>query len=670
VSPADSKPRSRLARLVQLAAIVFAALTLLDWLLGGTLLAALWALSFACLLLLASAWLFRIVWRRFFWSVGRRLAFSYLLLGLLPIALMSVLAIFTAFLLGGFLLGHLYRDSVEALRHELETAAHARLLEDADHGEGGLRAADGPLRFAEYWRGRRVGGAGEAPLAWPQWLEEASTRSADDAEERRRPFIALADGTVSIAAAASDGERGVLVWLGDDVARSLRERGHFWAQLYRSDDPRELQTTRVQLGERAIVLRGLWVRRTPEELAEFYRVCPPEAQPPGVWDRPLLLWMARSPRLRGLADGAQVADSVSISLAGSPRTLVRSLLSESEEADSSAWLALAGFGVLMLEIYAAAAALAVVMIFGLSRAVNRLSRATDTIARGDFSVRIPVRRKDQLGALQTSFNGMAEHLQELVATAVQKEALDKELALARKVQQDLLPREIAPRPDVEISTHFEPSAAIGGDYYDVLPRGATGVAFVVADVAGHGLAAGLRMAMVKSALALMIEDGEAPERVFERLNRLIRVRAGERGFVTATLALFEPSSGALELANAGHPPTYLVRVDGSVEEILLPGPPLGGLPGPPGRGARTVEPGDAVVWLSDGLIEARSPRGDLFGYDRVREHLGGPPASAVVVRDRLLAAVRAHTGGAAPEDDRTLVVMLYRGDGGSSPRNE
>jgi len=670
VTEADSKPRSRLARLVQVAAAIFAVVTLLDWLFGGTLLAALWALSFACLLLLASAWLFRAVWRRFFWSVGRRLAFSYLLLGLLPIVLMSVLAIFATFLLGAFLLGHLYRDSVETLRHQLETAAHARLLEEADHGEGGSRSGDGPLRFAEYWRGRRVGGSDEAPVVWPQWLEEASTHSADDAEERRRPFVALADGTVSIAAAASDGDRGVLVWFGDDVARSLRERGRFWAQLYRSDDPREIQTTRIQLGERAIVLRGLWVRRTPEELAEFYRVCPAETQPPGVWDRPLLLWMARSPRLRALADGAEVADSVSISLAGSPRSLARSLLSESEEADSSAWLALVGFGVLMLEIYAAAAALAVVMIFGLSRAVNRLSRATDTIARGDFSVRIPVKRKDQLGALQSSFNGMAEHLQELVATAVQKEALDKELALARKVQQDLLPREIAPRPDVEISTHFEPSAAIGGDYYDVLPSGSTGIAFVVADVAGHGLAAGLRMALVKSALALMIEDGEPSPRIFDRLNRLIRVRAGERGFVTATLAIFEPASGALEIANAGHPPSYLVRADGEVEEIVLPGPPLGGLPGPPGRGARTLHTGDAIVWLSDGLIEARSPRGDLFGYDRVREHLTGPPSSAVVVRDRLLAAIRAHTGGAAAEDDRTLVVMVYRGAGGSSPRNE
>ncbi len=664
------KPRSRLARLIQLAAVLFVVVSVLDTIVGGALLGTLWGLALACLLLLACVWLFRVVWRRFFWSVGRRLAFSYVVLGLLPILLMAILAGFTAYLLGDLLLGHLYRDSVEALRHDLDAMAHGRLLEEADHGEGSVRAAEGPLRFAEYWRGRRTGGADEAPISWPLWLEEASSKSQEDLEERRRPFLALADGSIAIAAAASDGERGVLVWYGGDVAQALRERGRFWAQLYRSDDPRELQVTRIQLGERAILLRGLWVRRTPEELAEFYRVCPPAVQPPSLWDRPLLLWMARSPRLRALADGSEVADSVSISLAASPRSLARSLLSESESADSSTSLALIGFGVLMLEIYAAAAALAVFMIYGLSRAVNRLSRATDAITQGDFSVRIPVKRQDQLGALQRSFNGMAEHLQELVATAVQKEALDKELALARTVQQDLLPREIAPRPEVEISTHFEPSAAIGGDYYDILPSGSSAIAIVVADVAGHGLAAGLRMAMVKSALTLLIEDGDPPEEIFARLNRLLKGRPGERGFVTATLALFDPLSGELELANAGHPPTYLVRSGGAVEEIVLPGPPLGGLPGAPGRGSRSIAPGDALVWLSDGLIEARSPRGELFGYDRVREHLAGPPTNAVLVRDRLLAAIRAHTGGAAAEDDRTLVVMRYRGSDSSNPRNE
>jgi sigma-B regulation protein RsbU (phosphoserine phosphatase) len=193
---------------------------------------------------------------------------------------------------------------------------------------------------------------------------------------------------------------------------------------------------------------------------------------------------------------------------------------------------------------------------------------------------------------------------------------------------------------------------------------------VVADVAGHGLAAGLRMAMVKSALALLVEDDVEPERIFARLHRLLKNRPGERSFVTATLARFDPADGRLELTNAGHPPTYLVRASGAVEELELPGTPLGSLPGRPGSATATLAPGDAALWLSDGLIEARSAAGELFGYDRVRRCLAGPPLTDYGLRDRLLAAVRAHTGGAPAEDDRTVVVLLYRGAASSRPSSE
>ncbi len=651
-------------------AAVFGASGLVHALVGHAVTALLFRLSFACFVLLGLAWAFRVLWVRFFWRVGRRLAFTYLLLGLLPIGLLAILLSLASYLLGGFLLGHLYRDSIDALRDELETAARERLLEGPGAAADRLALAVGELRFADYRRGRRLGADSEAPESWPDWLETAQLeRGRADGEEIHKPFVALADGRITVAALARTGERGAIAWFEGDLDAALRARTRTWLQLFRSDDPRELSTTRIQVGSRQLVLRGLWVRRKAEEKAEFFRVSPPRAAEPGFLDQPVILWMESSRGLRAFADGREVAESVAASMAASPSGLARALLSTSEAADSSAWLALVGVAVLLLEIYAVAAALAVFMIVGLSRAVNRLSRATEAVGRGDFSMRIPVRRKDQLGALQTNFNAMTEHLEELVATAVQKEALDKELALARKVQQDLLPAAVERHEGVEIATYFEPSAAIGGDYYDLLTRPGGGLVVVIADVAGHGLAAGLRMAMVKSALALLVEDDEAPERIFARLHRLLKSRPGERNFVTATLARFDPADGRLELTNAGHPPTYLVRRSGTVEELELPGTPLGTLPGRPGTATATLVPGDAAVWLSDGLIEARSPSGDLFGYERVRRCLAGPPATDYGVRDRLLAAVRAHTGGAPAEDDRTVVVMLYRGAESSSPSN-
>ena len=92
----------------------------------------------------------------------------------------------------------------------------------------------------------------------------------------------------------------------------------------------------------------------------------------------------------------------------------------------------------------------------------------------------------------------------------------------------------------------EPSAAIGGDYFDILDAGDGKVAVVVADVAGHGLAAGLRMALVKSALTLLVEDRIAAPAILARLHRLLRSKPGERSFVTASLSIFDPANGALE----------------------------------------------------------------------------------------------------------------------------
>jgi serine phosphatase RsbU (regulator of sigma subunit) len=262
---------------------------------------------------------------------------------------------------------------------------------------------------------------------------------------------------------------------------------------------------------------------------------------------------------------------------------------------------------------------------------------------------------------------MAEHLGELVETAAQKEAIDKELELARRVQRDLLPDALEAGAGVDIATTFEPSSAIGGDYFDILRRPGGQLAVIVADVSGHGLAAGLRMAMVKSALTLLVEEALTAPAILERLRRLLRARPGERGFVSLTISEFDPSSGELQVTNAGHPPCYLVRGRGGVEEIALPGAPLGALPGPPGVGGYRLDAGDAVVWLSDGIPECLSSAGEPFTYERVESALAGEFASAEALRDRLLAALQQHCGGTPVEDDRTMVVLRYVPERNVSP---
>jgi serine phosphatase RsbU (regulator of sigma subunit) len=263
--------------------------------------------------------------------------------------------------------------------------------------------------------------------------------------------------------------------------------------------------------------------------------------------------------------------------------------------------------------------------------------------------------------MQRSFNQMTSSLEELVKTAAQKESLEKELAVARELQQNLLPSSLTTTEAVEFASFFEPSAAIGGDYFDLFRLADHRIVVVVADVSGHGLSAGLRMAMIKAALGMLIDQGLPSEKILERLNDMVRRERTAKGrpMVTATLGIFSSKTGQLDITNAGHTPTYLVR-NGGVEEILLPSPPLGALGDDYASATFHLEPGDRVVWLSDGLIEAIDKDDLSFGYDRVIESLAGSTGhSATDLRDRLLKDVSDFMGGRSAIDDRTLVVMRY-----------
>jgi phosphoserine phosphatase RsbU/P len=340
------------------------------------------------------------------------------------------------------------------------------------------------------------------------------------------------------------------------------------------------------------------------------------------------------------------------------------LLANAAEVDTVAWLAFIAPAFLLLDVYVAAAVVAAVMIVGLTRAVNSLSVATTKVQEGDFSVRIPVRRRDQLGELQQSFNAMTANLEELVAQAASQELLHKELQIAQDLQRSLLPDAgTIASESIEIATFFEPSAAIGGDYFDLFPldeeRGRLLV--VVADVAGHGIAAGLRMAMLKAALDTLVREGKPPERILESLDGLVRAGRADTRFVTATLAVVDLRTGRVELTNAGHTPTYRLARDGNVEEILLPSTPLGTFGRRYARKVVQIEPGDVLVWVSDGFIEACDDADESFGYDRVITALGGGCSSATIARDRVIEAVRGHTAGREVSDDRTLVALRYLG---------
>ncbi|HEV7505130.1 MAG TPA: SpoIIE family protein phosphatase [Thermoanaerobaculia bacterium] len=649
------KPRTR--RLLIFAATPLALLAVLA-LLHVPFLSILSRCFLAAVAVLFLLWLGWRLYQAFLYKVGRRLAFSYLLLGVLPIPLLCLLLGVLGYLLSGFFLGHLYRDAVQSVQMELDARARSR-LDAFTTARTPPAAGDSAVVFGYYRNGRRVAGDRRTPALWPSWTESSAPLARGPRWEVVPHFVTTAGTPPSLMAVTSREGAGVVALYAGDLDLELSRRAGVWVETYRSDDP-DLKVISLQLKDRRLPLQHLHKDQQEVEAAKFFRSL---SQGERFWDDPLLWWGEITGPLFDADSGKVASDYLAANLNGTPHTVVRYLFASAPEIDAFAWVMLVVVAFLLFDVYAAAALMAVFMIVGLSRAVNRLSRATQAVRGGDFAVRIPVRRRDQVGDLQRSFNEMAGNLESLVATSAQKELLEKELELARNLQKSLLPSDLPAGGGIEFATLFEPSAAIGGDYFDVLRIADDELAVIIADVSGHGLSSGLRMAMLKSALLILVEETREPAEILRRLDGVVRTNGESRFFVTATLGLFNLKTGVLRLTNAGHPPTYIVR-GAQVEEILLPSSPLGGLGHSYASATTTLAPNESAIWLSDGLIEATNAADEPFGYDSVVQILAGAPGdSAVSIRNRLLAAVELHTAGHPAGDDRTLMVLRYGGAG-------
>ena len=184
------------------------------------------------------------------------------------------------------------------------------------------------------------------------------------------------------------------------------------------------------------------------------------------------------------------------------------------------------------------------LVGSIARNVNRLTRATKAIARGDFTVRVNSKSRDQIGDLARSFDGMAASIQGRARETARKERLESEIAIARTIQQKLLPAPEAALEGVSVLAHFEPMAEIGGDYYDYLPMPDGRIAFALGDVSGHGLPTGLLVAMAKAGLSTLIDAGHEDGELFARLNDLIHRSTDPRHYMTLVAARIRRASAA------------------------------------------------------------------------------------------------------------------------------
>jgi sigma-B regulation protein RsbU (phosphoserine phosphatase) len=197
-------------------------------------------------------------------------------------------------------------------------------------------------------------------------------------------------------------------------------------------------------------------------------------------------------------------------------------------------------------------------------------------------------------------------------------AVESELATARKIQMSIIPRTPPRVNGIEIGTVYTPATEVAGDFYDFLTVDDDHLGVLVADVSGHGVPAALVASMLKIALATQSALAASPAALLANLHALFRGKL-ERQHITAAYAYIS-SDGSVLVASAGHPPPLIRRAAGGVEELTTPGTVLARFPTFEATDVRAdLAPGDSLLLYTDGVTEALSAAGEMWGEERLRE---------------------------------------------------
>jgi len=246
----------------------------------------------------------------------------------------------------------------------------------------------------------------------------------------------------------------------------------------------------------------------------------------------------------------------------------------------------------------------------------------------------------------------------LSAELVDRVLVRDEVEVARQLQGELLPKSMPEIPGWSFASSWRTANDIGGDYYRFQRVGGERLAILMADASGHGMAAGLLMAITDTSLRIALDLDPDPGAVAGVLHGALRRTGDRRAFVTLFYGLLDLASGEIEFVSAGHPSPLVRRADGRVDEPASGSLPLGlGEAARPVRGRFALAPGDLLFLVTDGVFEAIGANGEAFGWERLRRTVAAATAGAQPAHEALRGALDSHVGREALSDDRTIVVL-------------
>jgi sigma-B regulation protein RsbU (phosphoserine phosphatase) len=262
-----------------------------------------------------------------------------------------------------------------------------------------------------------------------------------------------------------------------------------------------------------------------------------------------------------------------------------------------------------------------------------------------------------VGIALHTYDSMRRQIEASYRALQQKEALERELEIAREVQRNLLPRTAPDIPGLEVAGVCKPAVGVGGDYFDYLPFSDGRWGLVIADVSGKGIPAALLMAGLQASVRSLGLTNSQPAAINGRLNDIMHASTSAARYATFFFALYDETTRNLVYSNAGHHPAVVIKSD-CVDRLTDGGRPIGILGDSTyDQSCCQLSTGDLVALFTDGVVETPSRADEEFGEQRLTriltDHRGETLDHIIgVVMDEL----EAWSGGAPPHDDVTLVL--------------
>ena len=618
------------------------------------------------------------------WRVRRKLTLSYIFIGFIPALLIIVFFVITGVLLLNSVSAFVIHNRVAAMQREAESLA--KIAAASVRGTRGGDEVTSAIALLQAAAASTYPGVAYSVAPAERRCETATPPSHDPPAVR--PLVAPIDSPGALPSwVPCAGFTGLVMYL--DGTAAAQARGHLAARAVAWPDGGATQAVVVTLpltgqvakqleDETGVELRDVSLVISSPEVDQDATTAEPAPRnsletdtipSTGLLDRPIE-WVA-------FFDATDWDTGHTSSVAASIRTSVRSLsrrLAPVERFGNISFgqvliILLAVVGGLFLVIQVAALVMGLALARSITGSVHELFIGTERVRRGDFTHKIPIRSRDQLGELAESFNSMTSSIEELLQQKAEKERLEQELRIARNIQMSLLPQTALSVPGLSLTAHCEPAREVGGDYYDYLPIDDKRLALLIADVAGKGTSAALYMAELKGIVLSLAERHASPRDLLLDVNRILARHLDTRSFITMIYAVVDLEAHTLTYTRAGHCPLiYLPGPYASrrAAQVLLPDGMVLGLNLDDGalferqleEATLPLGPGDLCLLYTDGITEASNSEGEYFGEVRLGELLERhADLSSEELRERILREVRSFAGSAIQQDDMTMLII-------------